>query len=220
MPGCCRAFLFDGQGELLPGLPNRVLNANRLRDGSGSPEAGHGRGLQAYSPIYCRTMITKPGAPKKETEQHLAEIVFLRMMQKKPPIDIINIVLEECIEAYPVSSFVISLYKQYQQRGSLSKKQLEGLYGKAQKIEGLAPGKLAGLENIIKRMPTRYKSEAPAPKPLYQKDEAAGEMIEAILAKYPQHKRVLYLKSKFGNNEPLTSADLADLKRFSQMLNK
>ncbi len=78
----------------------------------------------------------------------------------------VNEVLEECILAYPLSSFIISLYKQYQQRGSLSKKQLQGLYGKASKIENLPPGKLAAIEAIIKKMPTRYKSELPGPSPI------------------------------------------------------
>ncbi|MEJ0080386.1 MAG: hypothetical protein WDM78_05400 [Puia sp.] len=83
------------------------------------------------------------------------------MQPTKDRLDMINEVLEECILAFPLSSFIISLYKQYQQRGSLSKKQLQGLYGKASKIENLAPGKLASIEAIIKRMPTRYKSELP-----------------------------------------------------------
>src|SRR5215213_1312261 len=135
------------------------------------------------------------------------------MTEKRPGIDIVNEVLEACIMAYPISSFVISLYKQYINRGSLSKKQLQGLYGKAQKIEGLSPGKLAALEALINKMATRYKSEAPPPTPLYEKDETTGKMIETILAKYPQHKRVLFLKSKYDNNEPLSSAELADLKR-------
>ena len=95
------------------------------------------------------------------------------MNDPKKRIDIINEVLEECILAYPVSSFIISLYKQYQQRGSLSKKQLQGLYGKASIVQGLAPGKLAGVEAIIKKMPTRYKSEKPSIKPLYEKDPEA-----------------------------------------------
>jgi hypothetical protein len=51
------------------------------------------------------------------------------MDKRKTDIDIVNEILEACILAYPVSSFVISLYKQYQQRGSLSKKQLQGLHG-------------------------------------------------------------------------------------------
>ena len=55
----------------------------------------------------------------------------MKINPQKERLDIVNEVLEECILAYPVSSFIISLYKQYQQRGSLSKKQLQGLYGKA-----------------------------------------------------------------------------------------
>ncbi|HET7000062.1 MAG TPA: hypothetical protein VFI33_02080 [Puia sp.] len=140
------------------------------------------------------------------------------MNQPKDRLDIINEVLEECILAYPLSSFIISLYKQYQQRGSLSKKQLEGLYGKASKISQLAPGKLATIEAIIKRMPTRYKSELPKIKPLFEKDEATGLLISDILAKYPHHKRVLFLKAKYDNNEVFTVSDIADLKRFKSLL--
>jgi hypothetical protein len=140
------------------------------------------------------------------------------MTQPKDRLDIINEVLEECILAYPVSSFIISLYKQYQQRGSLSKKQLQGLYGKASKIEQLAPGKLATIEAIIKRMPTRYKSELPEIKPLFEKEEATGILISEILAKYPQHKRVLFLKAKYDNNEVFTTTDMNDLKRFKSLL--
>jgi hypothetical protein len=141
------------------------------------------------------------------------------MEPKKPGIDIINEVLEACILAYPVSSFIISLYKQYISRGWLTKKQLEGLYGKAQQINDLAPGKLAALEALINKMPTRYKSDAPvAAGPLYQKDEETGKLIQVILEKYPQHKRVLFLQSKYQNNEPLSAAELSDLKKFKQML--
>lgn len=142
------------------------------------------------------------------------------MEKKKPEIDIVNEILEECIMAYPVSSFVISLYKQYLQRGSLSKKQLQGLYGKASKIEGLSTGKLATLEALIMRMPTRIKSVAPAPagKPLFERDEVAGGQISAILAKYPGHRQVLFLQTKFENNEVLTASELADLKRFAKAL--
>jgi hypothetical protein len=141
------------------------------------------------------------------------------MENKKQGIDIINEILEACILAYPVSSFIISLYKQYINRGWLTKKQLQGLHNKAQKINELPPGKLAALEAIINKMPTRYKSEAPAEnKPLYQKDEETGKLIQAVLQKYPQHKRVLFLQSKYQNNEPLSSSELTDLKNFARML--
>jgi hypothetical protein len=140
------------------------------------------------------------------------------MEKKRPEIDIVNEVLEACILAYPVSSFVISLYKQYGMRGSLSKKQLQGLYGKAQKIEDLSPGKLATLEALINKMATRFKSSMPENEPLYQRDEASGSIIQSILLKYPAHKRVLFLKSKWENNEALTPAETADLKRLEQVL--
>lgn len=143
------------------------------------------------------------------------------MEQKKPGIDIVNEVLEACILAYPVSSFVISLYKQYISRGWLTKAQLQGIYSKAQKIKDLPPSKLASLEALINKMPNRTKSEAPKEAaPLYQKDETLGETLAAILARYPQHKGVLFLQSKYNNNEPLTSSELSDLKRFSQLLQK
>jgi hypothetical protein len=139
--------------------------------------------------------------------------------RKKPGVDIVNDVLEECIIAYPVSSFIISLYKQYRERGSLSKKQLQGLYGKASEIQDIAPGKLATLQAVINKMATRYKSDLPAaPRPLFEKDKVAGEIIGNILAKYPEHKRVLFLKSKYDNNEVLTPPEMMDLKRFQQVL--
>ena len=140
------------------------------------------------------------------------------MKSKKPAIDIINEILEDCILAYPVSSFIISLYKQYRMRGSLSKKQLQGLYSKASKINDVSFSKLGTLEAIIKRMPTRYKSELPPPQPLFEKDKNAGILIEAILEKYPQHKRVLFLKAKYENNELLSSQELSELKKFRQLI--
>lgn len=73
------------------------------------------------------------------------------MQKKVTEIDIINDLLEECIMAYPISSFIISLYKQYRERGSLSKKQLQGLYSKAAKVKDMPQNKLATLEAIIKK---------------------------------------------------------------------
>ncbi len=140
------------------------------------------------------------------------------MKSSKPKIDIINDLLEDCILAFPVSSFIISLYKQYQQRGSLSKKQLQGLHSKASKIENVNESKLGTLEAIIKRMPTRYKSELPPPSPLFEKDKTAGILIEEILKKYPQHKRVLFLQSKYENNERLSPNEIAELKKFRQLI--
>jgi hypothetical protein len=140
------------------------------------------------------------------------------MVHKRPGIDVVNEVLEECILAYPVSSFVISLYKQYQEWGSLSKKQLQGLHSKAVKIKGIHPGKLATIEAIINKMPTRDKSLPPPPKPVFEREESTGRLIEEILNKYPQHKRVLFFKSKYENNELLSAAEIEELNRFRKVL--
>src|SRR5215510_5858118 len=103
------------------------------------------------------------------------------MQRKKPDVDIVSDVLKAAREAYPNSSFVQSLSLQYEERGGLSKKQLEGLYKKAEKIKTLPPNWLATLEAEILKRPTRYKSTPPSPKPLYEKDERAGGIIDAIL---------------------------------------
>ena len=77
---------------------------------------------------------------------------------------------------------------------------------------------LGTLEAIILKMPTRYKStEEIAPSPIYQKDEEAGKQIAAILAKFPQHKRVLFLRSKYENNETLSKEEVTELKKFSKL---
>jgi hypothetical protein len=144
----------------------------------------------------------------------------MREKENRTDVDVVNAVLEDCIIAFPVSSFVISLYQQYQKRGYLTKKQLQGLHDKASKISNIAPGKLATLEALVKKMPTRFKSELPKSNPLYHKDASAGDMIEIILQKYPTHKRVLFLKAKYDNNESLSPAELSDLKRFKELLIK
>ncbi len=140
------------------------------------------------------------------------------MQRIRPDVDVIMDVLEAVLEVQPDSSFVQSLLHQYQERGGLSKKQLQGLYGKAQKISSVPPHKLATLEAIILKRPNRYKSGLPETTPLYKKDEEAGKMIDMILAKYPQHKMVLFLKSKYDNNELLSASELTELKRLSKML--
>ncbi|KIC92968.1 hypothetical protein [Flavihumibacter solisilvae] len=138
----------------------------------------------------------------------------------KPSIDIINTVLEDCIIAYPVSSFIISLYKHYLKWGTLSKKQLIGLHAKASQIEGIAPGKLAAIETIIKRMPDKVKPVEITRSPVVTKDSSIGETLERLLAAYPNHKRGLFLQSKFQLNESFSPEEMADIKRLKQMLDK
>lgn len=140
------------------------------------------------------------------------------MYRKKPDVDVIKDVLQAVLAAYPSSAFIQSLCYQYEERGGLSKKQLQGLYGKAGKVATIPPAKLATLEAEILKRPNRYKSELPPPQPLYTKNEAAGKMIDAILSRYPRHKRVLFFRTKYENNEVLSPADLGELEKFHKLL--
>lgn len=138
----------------------------------------------------------------------------------KPDLDIILDVLKEALVSYPTSKFVESLLYQYQERGSLSKKQLEGLYSKASNVKSIAPGKLATLEAIILKKPTRYKSDLPATIPIITKDHLLESLMTDILVKYPQHKRVLFIKLKFDNNEAISPMEKSEIERFHKLLIK
>jgi len=140
------------------------------------------------------------------------------MQRKKPDVDIIKDLLELTLVAYPASTFIKSLAFQYEERGGLSKKQLEGLYKKAEKIETIPANKLATLEAVILKRPTRYKSALPENTPLYTKDTRIGQLVEAILEKYPQHKRVVFFKTKYENNETLSTSEITELERFHKLL--
>ena len=142
------------------------------------------------------------------------------MYKKKPDVDIVRDILQAALQAFPESTFIKSLSYQYEERGGLSKKQLEGLFKKASKVKTIPASKLTTLEAMILKRPTRYKSAPPPPKPLYQKDENTGKLIAAILEKFPQHKRVLFFKVKYENNEPLSATELAELQKFSKLLEK
>ena len=150
----------------------------------------------------------------------LLSIPKLFMQRKNPDVDIIMDVLQAALAAYPSSGFIQSLSNQYIERGGLSKKQLEGLLSKVSKLDTIPSNKIATLQAEILKRPNRYKSEPPPPTPLYSKDKLTGELIDTILNKYPQHKRVLFLKSRYDNNEVLSPAELSELKKFHSMINR
>jgi len=133
-------------------------------------------------------------------------------------VDVVSDILSAAVKAFPESGFIQSLAHQYLVRGWLTKKQLEGLLNKAQRLHDMAPGKLATLQAQIKKMPNRYKSSLPQPAALYVKDSRIEKLLAGILGKYPQHKRVLYLQTKFHNNEPLTAVEIAEIEKFYKLL--
>jgi hypothetical protein len=148
---------------------------------------------------------------------YIASQHAMKKAQAKEKLDIINEILEDLLLAFPVSPFIISLYKQYQERGSLSKKQLEGLYAKASGVESINPGKLATVEAIIKKMPNRYRSEKPEAKE-ESKENALLPLIQAILQKYPQHKAVKFMLARIESGESLTAPEIQDINRISKLV--
>lgn len=140
------------------------------------------------------------------------------MRRLRPDVDIVLDILKAVATANPGNSFAQSILHQYQEKGGLSKKQLQGLLGKAGKIPEIPASKLATLEAIILKKGEKTRSALPEPAPLFRKDPEAGALIRDILSRYPGHKRVLFLRSKYENNEPLTPAEMADLQRFSKIL--
>lgn len=147
-------------------------------------------------------------------------ILYLRMHRKKPDVDIIADILKAGREAYPDSEFIRSLSMQYEERGGLSKKQLQGLYQKVAKKQAVPEAKLATLEAVILKKPTKYKSGLPENTPLYTRDEAVGQMINSILEKFPQHKRILFFKSKYEGNETLSAVEKTELEKLHKLLMK
>ena len=84
----------------------------------------------------------------------------------------------------------------------------------------IPPGKLATMEAIILKKPTRYKSTVstlPAPE---LKDERLEKLLREILEKYPAHKRVVFIKTKFDNNEPITALEKGEIEKFHKLLIK
>lgn len=140
------------------------------------------------------------------------------MQRIKPDVDIIKDLLEAVLAAQPGSVFTNSLLHQYQERGGLSKKQLQGLHGKASGIPSIPAGKLATLEAIILKRPTRYKTPVPLTTIEEKKPDGTGDVLDSILARYPMHKRVLFLKSKYDHHDPLTPAELAEIAKFEKMV--
>ena len=134
--------------------------------------------------------------------------------------DVLLDILKEMVKAHPDSVFVNSLHQQYCNRGGLSKKQLEGLHSKACKTATISQGKLATLEAIIKKKPTRERAAATISASLPEKNLALGNSLAAILQKYPQHKRILFLKSKFDSNENITPQEIEEVERLKKLLLK
>ena len=79
------------------------------------------------------------------------------MERSKGDIDFVDKILNACYTNNKYDLFTMSLMHQYEERGFLTKKQLQGLYYKAEKITDLPAGLLATLQANITKLPTREK---------------------------------------------------------------
>ena len=140
------------------------------------------------------------------------------MQRINPDIDIVAYIIEAVLAAKPDDAFCKSIRIQYMERGGLSKKQLEGLQGKAERIPGINPGRLATLEAIIKKKHVTHRSEATLTTVVKEIDAEAGIMIAEILDKYPQHKRVLFFKNNYLKDGSLVLNEKEELLRFYKIL--
>jgi hypothetical protein len=146
------------------------------------------------------------------------------MLSKNKKIDVIDKLLSLCYAYNKDALFIMSLMHQYEERGSLSKKQLEGLLLKAQKIKEIPAHQIAAVEAIVLKMPTRDKTPVQKTTPAISEAEAhivaARAQTEQVLAVYPSHKQVLLLRSKLMSHQSLTTQEQADLTKFVKILVK
>ncbi len=142
------------------------------------------------------------------------------METKKGQLDFIEKILNACYNTHKYDLFVMSLMHQYEERGFLTKGQLQGLYYKAEKIEDLPSGLLATLEATISKLPTREKKNAPIVLNEVKKDEETENKLAEILAKYPQHKAILSLQNIFKKYEKLNTSEKLELNNIYKLLFK
>lgn len=134
--------------------------------------------------------------------------------RKKPGVDVILDLLQTLRECRPDSAFIGSLLQQYQERGSLSRRQLQGLLDKAARVPSIAPARLATLQAIIQRMPVRDKTPPAVQDAPVTADIEVERQIQEILAVFPGHKRVLFFQAKYENRQPLLPQERQELYRF------
>ncbi len=134
-------------------------------------------------------------------------------------VDIVLNILESLKNKNPDNFFINSLHLQYCNKGGLSKKQMEGLHTFATQSKLISVSKLATLEAIIKKKPTRYKSEVVTRKIDTNTDNNEFEIVLLqILEKFPQHKTALGLMVKCKQINGLTASDKLEINRLGKIL--
>jgi len=142
------------------------------------------------------------------------------MQIKKGNIDFVDKVLNCCYEHFRQQDLtLLSLMNQYEDRGFLTKGQLQALYYKAEKVPNLPAGLLATLESTISKLPTRNKKQETITLKEQKVDTESQEMLDAILAKFPQHKAIIGLFNNFNKHEKLTTTEKLELQKIYKLMN-
>ena len=139
---------------------------------------------------------------------------------RKGQLDFVEKILDSCFKEFKYDLFLMSLMHQYENRGFLTKGQLQGLYYIAEKNKDLPTGLLATLQATINKLPTREKKNAPIEIKEVKKDEETESILKEILLKYPQHKAVLGLQNNFKKHDKLNSAEKLELDKIYKILFK
>lgn len=139
---------------------------------------------------------------------------------KKGSLDFVEKILTACYNSNKDDLFVMSLMHQYEDRGFLTKGQLQGLFYKAEKVKDLSVGLLATLERAISKLPTKEKKNTPIILKEEKKDEETENKLNEILSKYPRHKAILGLQSSFKKHSKLNSAEKLELDKIYKLLFK
>lgn len=130
-------------------------------------------------------------------------------------------ILETCLVVYPKSVFLQSLHEQYLQRGSLSKKQLQGLHAKAALVGNVSNAHLATLEAIILKKNSYHRSKPGVETSnTHSAPDTTEQRLADILQLYPQHKRIVFLQAKWKNNEAISPSEKTEIERLHKLLCK
>lgn len=142
------------------------------------------------------------------------------MQIRKDGLDFVEKILTACYNSNKDDLFVMSLMHQYEDRGFLTKGQLQGLFYKAEKVQELPIGLLATLQATLSKLPTREKKDAPIIISEVKKDEETENILNEILLKYPQHKAVIGLQNNFKKYDKLNSTEKLELNKIYKLLFK
>lgn len=141
------------------------------------------------------------------------------MQIKKGDIDFVDKILTCCYAHFKQEDlFVMSVMHQYEERGFLTKGQLQGLYYKAEKVPNLPAGLLATLQATITKLPTKAKKNEPLVLADVKKDEETEKILTQILAKFPQHKAIIGLQNNFTKYTKLNPTEKLELNKIFKLL--